>query len=86
MDPTVSFDPTRKVVESLSPGSLQVPSPQFGASKGDTSSETKVDSETPQMDASTGNHLDTDNRLKTTSAEQLPKVSGKYPLILCHRF
>ncbi|XP_004295880.1 PREDICTED: uncharacterized protein LOC101299075 [Fragaria vesca subsp. vesca] len=81
-DPTVTFDPTRKVVESLSPGSVQVPSPQFGASKGDTSSETKVDSETPQMDASTGNHLHTDNWLKTTSAEQLPKVSGN--LISCH--
>ncbi|XP_040362276.1 B3 domain-containing transcription repressor VAL1-like isoform X1 [Rosa chinensis] len=81
-DPTVSSDPTEKVVESLSPGSSQAPAPHFGeeantdASKGDTACETKVDSETPQVDISTGNHLHPDNLPKMTNAEQLQKVSG----------
>ncbi|XP_062018485.1 B3 domain-containing transcription repressor VAL2-like isoform X3 [Rosa rugosa] len=81
-DPTVSSDPTKKVVESLFPESLQAPAPQIGeesntdASKGDTACEFKVGSETPQVDASTGNHLHPDNLPKMTRAEQLQKVSG----------
>ncbi|KAM5585879.1 hypothetical protein ABKV19_005002 [Rosa sericea] len=81
-DPTVSSDPTKKVVESLFPVSLQAPVPQIGeesntdASNGDTACEAKVGSETPQVDASTGNHLPPENLPKMTSAEQFQKVSG----------
>lgn len=81
-DKTVSSDVTEKIVESLSPGSLQATAPQFGeasnrdASKGDTACETKVGSETPQVDASIRNHLHPENLPKTISAEQLQKISG----------